>query len=398
MMIRSTCAFLAVLGAAPSLEAKPETQLIRAVRATAVSPDRSGHCRNPQWSRDGRALSYERVFLQDRKIELDILSDVFGQPRERKVEMPSTGGREGDARRAIARFGQGKSPPLAPGDVCREFTWGPKSDPDIFAHACNVAGGTYQLFWSEGARLTNGRAASGQPALSPVGWRLAFVSAAQGVEGLALIDDLMEGNQPRLLVRTSGRIDRLPVWSPSGRSLAFVGHADNSADLYVIRDVAQADTTLMQVTNWPHDELNPSWSPDGRRLAFYANRGKARGRRAGYDLYVIDVKKGARPVRVATDVVLNEKHGPAWTPDGRHIVFVKNLQRGKLVDPIRAVEVRADAEEVRLKTDTVSNQDPVVTSSGGRWWVGFTSLGYWNAKKLAWRKVFVFPLDNLQKK
>ena len=281
------------------------------------------------------------------------------------------------------------------GEVCREFTWGPRSDPDIFAHACNVAGGTYQLFFSEGARLTHGPGAAGQPALSPVGWRLAFVSSTAGHEGLSLIDDLMEGQQPRRLVPKPGRIDRVPVWGPSGRSLAFVGHTGNSADLYLISDVARADATLVKLTDWAGDELNPSWSPDGRRIAFFASRRRTTGRHAGYDLYVFDLANKRGPFRVAQNVVLNEKRGPAWTPDGRHLIFVKNVQRRGEVDPIYAARAEPDADEIALATQTVSNQDPTVAVANGRWWLAYTSLGYRNAEKLTWRRVFRFSLPSL---
>lgn len=397
-MIRTTSFVVVVAGAimagaAGAVVAKPQPKRTQVVRATPISPARAGHCENPQWSRDGKALAYERVFLQDRKIELDVLTDVFGRPKERKVEIPPLEGAEAAAQRAASRFRGPDASRLAHGEVCREFAWGPKSDPDIFAHSCNVQGQTYQLFWSEGAQLTEGGGANGQPALSPVGWRLAYVSASRGAEGLALVDDLVEGSPARPLVRTRGRVDRMPVWDPSGRMIAFVGHTEDGADLYWIKDLDRAAETLIRLTDWPGDELNPSWSPDGRKLAFFASRRKAKGRKSGYDLYVLDVSKTEAPkaVRVAKNVGLNEKRGPSWTPDSRYLVFIKNLQRGKLVDPVRAVAATG-GPEFKLKTGTVSNQDPAVTVHGDRWWLAFTSLGYYNAKKLAWRRVFIFPM------
>ena len=385
-------AFPLIAALSAALPAASQAKPARILRAEAVSPGRPGHCVNPQWSRDGRALAYERVFLQDRKIELNVLADVFDKRRERKIRLPEADGQDAAAARAAARFKAKGREALRRGDVCREFTWGPKSDPDIFVHACNVVGGTYQLFWSEGAQLTNGRGGFGQPALSPVGWRLAFVSAVGREEGLSLIDNLMDGNQARPLVRTAARIDRQPVWSPNGRSLAFVGHGKASADLFVIRDVTRATETLVRLTTGPDDELNPSWSPDGRKIAYFGSRPRAGGRRVGYDLFVIDVDaRPSAPVRVATNVVLSERRGPAWSADGRFLVYVKNFQRGRIVDPLRAVAPRAGAVEVDLNTATVSNQDPVVTSAGGQQWLAFTSLGYRDAKKLAWRRVFVSP-------
>ncbi len=393
--ISSVVTFVVCGLAAAEADARPHRS---GRRAEAVSPARAGHCENPQWSRDGKALVYERVFLADRKIELNLLADVFGGRRERRVRPKFGDAASSAARQTAARFKGTDGPPaVAPAEVCREFTWGPRTDPDIFAYACNVAGGDYQVFWNEGTQLTRTPGGAGQPALSPVGWRLAYVSAARGAEGVTLVQDLMESTQPRAIERKRGRIDRFPVWRPDGQGLAFVGHTHNSADLYLIENIGRPDE-VVRLTKWPDDELNPSWSPDGRRLAFFANRGKAGGRRPGYDLYVMDIARGDPPIRVAENVVLNEKRGPAWTPDGRHIVFVKNAQRGRLVDPLYAVEARVGAEPIPLRTGTVSNQDPSVGVVDGRWSVAFTSLGFRDAKKLAWRRVFVASLEDLHEK
>ena len=366
----------------------------RIVRAEAVSADREGHCESPQWSRDGRTLAYERVFLQDRKIELNVLEGVFGARKERRIKIPVPD--EGVVARAAARFNPDGPAPIGHGEVCRELAWGPKTDPDVFAHACNVAHGSYQIFWNGSDQLTQRPGSFGQPALSPVGWRLAFVSSVQGVEGLMLIDDLMQGAGGRPLARAPGHVDRFPVWSPDGRSLLFTRHGEQGADLYVIRDLTRGAPT--RLTRWRGDELNPSWSPDGKRVAFFSRRGERRDRRTGYGIYVADASGRRAPFRVASNAVLTEKKGPTWTPDGRRIVFVRNVQRRTVVDPLYVVAAQPDAKALRLKTGTVSNQDPSITEHKGRWWLAFTSLGYWNAQRLAWRKVFLFPVDHLKRR
>ncbi|MEL7371962.1 MAG: hypothetical protein AAFN74_23760, partial [Myxococcota bacterium] len=77
--MHKTLPTLAILLISFSVEAKPASTI---VRAEPVSAARKGHCENPQWSRDGRSLAYERVFLQDRKIELNVLNDVFASCRK----------------------------------------------------------------------------------------------------------------------------------------------------------------------------------------------------------------------------------------------------------------------------------------------------------------------------
>ncbi|MEL7367897.1 MAG: hypothetical protein AAFN74_03220, partial [Myxococcota bacterium] len=70
--------------------------------------------------------------------------------------------------------------------------------------------------------------------------------------------------------------------------------------------------------------------------------------------------------------------------------------RGRDVDPLRAAPALKPGPEIKLATATVSNQDPTVVAHDGRWWVAFTALGYHNAQKLAWRRVFMASVDLLR--
>lgn len=388
---------LFALVAASALAATPAA----AQEARRVSEARKGNCENPRWSRDGKALAYERVFYEERKIELNLLRDAHSTPVKEERIRPILQSREGAAS-LVKAFKGGKTEKVAPGDVCRELAWGPTDAPTTFVYSCNGEGSSFQLFMTEGEQLTRGAGAAGQPNLTQGGWGLTFVTSNQGKEGLFVIHDLLDEISPVRLLPPGLRVDRMPSWSPDGKKIAFVGHDKRSADIYVIENVRDASESVVRLTKWRAEETNPSWSPDGTKIAFYSNhklkRRKKAGRRgtAGYGLYVVDLVKGGAPYLVVKDVAASEYGGPAWTPDGKWLVYVKDYQRGAVIDPIRAAKPVKNAAEVKLKTGTVSNKDPQVTLRDGRWWMAFSALGTYKGTERSWRKIYTLPLDKLK--
>jgi Tol biopolymer transport system component len=60
-----------------------------------------------------------------------------------------------------------------------------------------------------------------------------------------------------------------PAWSPDGRRIAFVSRRDGNADIYVMNADGSGKRNL---TRNPAKDYRPSWSPDGRRIAFVSDR------------------------------------------------------------------------------------------------------------------------------
>jgi dipeptidyl aminopeptidase/acylaminoacyl peptidase len=374
-----------------------------AEEAVQISPSRKGNCENPLWSRDGKGLAYERVFYEERRIELNLVRDVHATKVKEERVKPVLESRDESAA-TLEAFQSGAKKKVAPGEVCREFAWGPKDSPNTFVYSCNVEGSSYQLFMTEGEQLTRGDGAAGQPNMTVDGWGLVYVSSNQEREGLFVIHDLIDEIRPLRLLPPGTRVDRMPVWSPSGKKIAFVGHDKDSADIYVIENVRNSEESMVRLTKWSSEESNPSWSPDGTKIAFFSDHDgpkkkakpakKGRGS-AGQALYVVDLAKGGEPFLVARDVVPSEQHGPAWTPDSQWLVYAKDYQKGQVIDPIRAVRAEPDAKEMMLKTGTVSNKDPQVVEREGRWWMAFSALGRYKGKERTWRKVYVMPIEKV---
>ncbi len=68
---------------------------------------------------------------------------------------------------------------------------------------------------------------------------------------------------------TTGGSDGQPAWSPDGQSLAYISKDDGNFELYRIKRDGSGKTRL---TNEVHSDGLPVWSPDGSWIAFRSDR------------------------------------------------------------------------------------------------------------------------------
>ena len=154
--------------------------------------------------------------------------------------------------------------------------------------------------------------ADGDPAVSPDGRRIAFVSERDGNEEIYVAD--AQTGEVRRLTR-SRRPDRRPAWSPSGRAIAWQSGPPGAADLFVMHADGARKRGLVAGRG---DDADPAWSPDGARIAFSSNRG---GRR---QLWAVAAAGGA-PELLAQ--MPGRARAPAWSPGGRRIAFERETAR-----------------------------------------------------------------------
>ncbi len=122
------------------------------------------------------------------------------------------------------------------------------------------------------------------------------------------------------------RLPAYSLWSPDGNVLATVGTSAEGLTLY-LSDADRAYVSDAVVSGAP---IFPAWSPDGARLAVHT----------GGQLTVVDVA-GVRRTRVLAERVAGFRT-PAWSPDGRDLVFAVPAAEG-----VQVVRSEPDGSGIR---------------------------------------------------
>jgi Tol biopolymer transport system component/DNA-binding winged helix-turn-helix (wHTH) protein len=169
-----------------------------------------------------------------------------------------------------------------------------------------------------------------EPSFSPDGNYVAFRRLAATPEGTGIFIKPIGSEQ--LLQLTRKFDDCCPVWSPDGRTIAFSRFTHNDIGIYVVstlgieepspngpKSAIVAGNTERKLDTAGINPRRPelAWSPDGKTIAF----------NGGSSIFLLSVEKSGVH-RLSEPPPLAEDWGPAFSPDGQKLLFVRSQAQG----------------------------------------------------------------------
>jgi serine/threonine-protein kinase len=147
------------------------------------------------------------------------------------------------------------------------------------------------------------------------GDRLAFSSDRYGDDDIFLID--IDGSNLRQIT-ASLAADSNPAWSPDGLLIAFVSTRDGDAEIWVvaagcpITPQQGCEGNMVQLTINTAQDFDPAWSPNGQQIAYTSNQD------GDFEIWVMGAN-GSNPHPITSNTA--NDFSPQWSPDGSQIVY-----------------------------------------------------------------------------
>ena len=249
----------------------------------------------------------------------------------------------------------------------------------------------------EARQITNAPKSSMQPAFSPDGAWLGFISDREGKRQFYRLS--LRGGEAERITNAEEGVNAF-AWSPDGARIAFtmqdpIGEVikerekrwgdiriedqdQRYAHLYVI-DIATRNVRALTKGNFVVGSFD--WSPDGTRIAFdhRATADPADGGSADISVVTVDTAQlGPAVVQDGPD------SNPRWSPDGTQLAFVSSMRKTFYFYQNRVIAVvTPGVPDVRPLTDTF-DEDPNL--------VAWTPAGImFTASQRTW--AYLFSLD-----
>ncbi|MEI8131208.1 MAG: protein kinase [Leptolinea sp.] len=235
--------------------------------------------------------------------------------------------------------------------------------------------GNYQIWVvnSDGSgqrQLTGLAEGACQPAWSPDGLQLAFISPCGGKKDLypgsrLFISDADGKNPHALAIALNSGGDFSPAWSPDGKMIAFASLRGDSKPHILIYTLQ--DSSITTVTNAAYGDIHPIWAPSGLQIAFVRQFPNAQ-------IWITDLTGQLQFQYSPSGAVINQ--WPEWSKDGS-ILFYSQMSSDGIVPYLVGLsyENRGKNREFRIPAVGTENIGPVVEPavSPDGLWVAFES-------------------------
>jgi len=150
------------------------------------------------------------------------------------------------------------------------------------------------------------------------GKNLSVDIARDGRLAIGLVGDIWivppGGGEARALTHGAKSASR-PRWSPDSLRIAYQSNTDGASGVWVY-DITETRAENLSLEN--SFDINPDWHPDQQRLVYAGDKtGK------GFDLWELDLPTGLRWRLTHRE---GDETEPAWSADGRDLVYVHSLE------------------------------------------------------------------------